>query len=136
MNRDGSAGTIDLEFELDVPMRPRAAADSQSQRPAGQTPHLTRLMALAIKCLAMVESGEVRDYAQLARLGHITRARMSQIMNLANLAPDIQEEILFLPRTLAGRFPLSETTLRKVACQPLWNRQRAAWRKLRQERAC
>jgi len=93
-------------------------------------------MALAIKCHDLVESGEVRDYAELARAGYITRARMSQIMNLVNLAPDIQEEILFLPKVSTGRFPLNETTLRKIACQPLWDRQRAGWRRLRQELPC
>jgi hypothetical protein len=93
-------------------------------------------MALAIKCRDLVESGEIRDYAELARAGYISRARMSQIMNLANLAPDIQEEILFLPKVSAGRFPLTETKLRKIACQPLWDRQRVEWRRLRQECRC
>ena len=37
---------------------------------------------------------EVRDYADVARLGYVTRARVTQIMNLALLAPDIQEELL------------------------------------------
>jgi hypothetical protein len=136
MSHNGFVGTINVEFELDAPMRPHAAVNRQPQPSSGQTPLLTRLMALAIKCLAMVEKGEVRDYAELARIGYITRARMSQIMNLVNLAPDIQEEILFLSKVSTGRFPLNETTLRKIACQPLWDRQRAAWRKLRQERPC
>jgi transposase len=39
----------------------------------------------------------VRDYAELARLGHVTRARMTQIMKLVDLAPDLQEKILFPP---------------------------------------
>jgi len=39
----------------------------------------------------LIRSGEVRDYAALARLGHVSRARISQIMNLLHLAPDIQE---------------------------------------------
>jgi hypothetical protein len=136
MNRSEFAGTIDVEFELDTPLRSCAAVACQLLPSAGCTPHLARLMALAIKCLDLVESGEVRDYAQLARAGYITRARMSQIMNLANLAPDIQEEILFLPKASAGRFPLTETRLRKIACQPLWDRQRIEWRKLRQECRC
>jgi len=135
MNRSEFAGTIDVEFELDTPLRSLAAGAPQSQS-AGCTPHLARLMALAIKCRDLVESGEVRDYAELARAGYITRARMSQIMNLANLAPDIQEEILFLPKASPGRFPLTETKLRKIACQPLWDRQRLEWRKLRQECRC
>jgi hypothetical protein len=37
----------------------------------------------------MIERGEVRDYADLARLGYVTRARLTQIMNLLLLAPDI-----------------------------------------------
>ena len=57
-------------------------------------PRITRLMALAIKFEAMVERGEVRDYADLARLGYVTRARVTQIMNLLNLAPDIQQALL------------------------------------------
>ena len=43
----------------------------------------------------MVDHGEVGDYADLARLGYVTRARVTQIMNLALLAPDLQEELLF-----------------------------------------
>jgi hypothetical protein len=42
----------------------------------------------------MVDRREVRDFADLARLGYVTRARITQIMNMLNLAPDIQEEIL------------------------------------------
>ena len=48
----------------------------------------------------------MKDYAELARLGHVSRALISQIMNLLLLAPDIQEEILFLPKTVAGHDPI------------------------------
>ncbi len=48
----------------------------------------------------LIREGVVTDYAELARLGHVTRARVTQIMNLLHLAPDIQETLLFLP---AGR---------------------------------
>ena len=51
-------------------------------------------MALAIKFQEMVDRGEVRDYADIARLGYVTRARVTQIMNLLNLAPDIQQALL------------------------------------------
>ena len=136
MSRSGIASTIDVEFELDRPVRSCVVTAPTLPGSAGHTPHLTRLMALAIKCRDMVENGEVRDYAELARAGYVSRARMSQIMNLANLAPDIQEEILFLPKASAARFPLTETRLRKIACQPLWDRQRAEWRKLRRECPC
>jgi hypothetical protein len=47
----------------------------------------------------------------LADLGHVTRARVCQIMNLLQLAPDIQEAILFLPRVEGGRDPIKERRL-------------------------
>lgn len=91
-------------------------------------------MALAIKFDCLVRRGEGRDYADLARLGYVTRARITQIMNLLNLAPDIQEEILFLPRTVKGRDPIRERDVRPIAAVPYWNRQRKMWKALLKER--
>lgn len=122
---------IDIEFLLTAPKRhSREGAGPKTTDPSGRVPRLSRLMALAIKCDGLVTRGEARDYADLARVGHVTRARMSQIMNLINLAPDIQEEILFLPKTEAGRAPVTEAAVREIACQPLWKRQRSRWREL------
>jgi len=72
-------------------------------------------------------SGQVADYADIARLGHISRARVTQIMNLLNLAPDIQEAILFLPSVEQGRDPCTEVDLRPICATPDWRRQRALW---------
>ena len=77
-------------------------------------------MALAIKFETMVERGEVRDYADLARLGYVTRARLTQIMNLLLLAPDIQFRIL---HAVMGDVP-GERLLRRVVSQVLWSQQR------------
>lgn len=55
-------------------------------------------MALALRFEGYVRGGGVSDYAGVARLGHVSRARISQIMSLPHLAPDIQEALLFLPR--------------------------------------
>ena len=96
----------------------------------GRVPRIARLMALALRFQRLVESGEVRDYAELARLGHVTRARMTQIMNLLNLAPDIQEEILFLPPVDCGRDPIRELQLRPITLVPDWRKQRQMWREL------
>ena len=123
---------IEIEFEIEFPKR---RLEELPARPVGSIPRLSRLMALAIKCEAEVARGEASDFAGLARAGHVTRARMSQIMNLVNLAPDIQEEILFLPRTLEGRAPVTEAAVRKIACEPLWKRQRARWRDLLEDRS-
>jgi hypothetical protein len=44
---------------------------------------LARLMALALRFEKLVQSGEIKDCAHLARLGRVSRARISQIMTLA-----------------------------------------------------
>src|SRR5215207_5072455 len=77
-----------------------------------RVPRVARLMALAIRFEGLVRDGTVTDYAELARLGHVTRARMSQIMDLLNLAPDIQEALLCLPKISIGEAPVEERQLR------------------------
>ncbi len=99
--------------------------------PPGNVPRVSRLMALAIRFEELIRFGEVVDYADIARLGHVTRARVTQIMNMLNLAPDIQEEILFLPRTVSGRDPITERDIRAIVAEMDWNKQRKAWRRFR-----
>lgn len=64
--------------------------------PPDPIPRIARLMALAIHFDGLIRQGIVRDYADLARLGGVSRARITQIMNLLNLPPWKQEELLFL----------------------------------------
>lgn len=96
----------------------------------GRVPRISRLMALAIRLQGLITNGDVSDYAELARLGHVTRARMTQIMNLLNLAPDIQEAILFLPLTIQGHHPIKEWQVRPIAAECSWQKQRSAWGRL------
>jgi hypothetical protein len=96
----------------------------------GRVPRISRLMALAIRFNWLVQAGEVADYAELARLGHVTRARVTQIMNLLMLAPDIQEELLFLPRIEEGRDRLHIKLLLPIAVTADWRKQRRMWREL------
>ena len=84
------------------------------------------LLALAHRFDAMVASGTVKDYAEVARLGHVTRARVTQIMNLLNLAPEIQEHLLWLPSE-RGR-DVTERHLRRIAAEVRWDRQRDLFR--------
>ena len=98
--------------------------------PEGSVPRVSRLMALAIKMDGLVQSGAVSGQADLAVLGHVTRARVTQILNLTMLAPDIQEALLFLPRVRRGRDPIRETHLRAIAALPDWKRQRQKWTQL------
>jgi hypothetical protein len=80
-------------------------------------------MALAIHFDGLIQSGAVENYAELARLGNVTRARMTQIMNLLMLAPAIQEELLFLPRVEEGRGEVCLRDLQRVAAELVWESQ-------------
>jgi hypothetical protein len=106
----------------------RGVEEAETVIPAGRLPRVTRLMALAIRFDDLIQRCEVRDYAEIARLGHITRARVTQIMNLLHLAPDIQSQILELDARSAGRDAISERSLRAVASYIDWRTQRRAWR--------
>jgi hypothetical protein len=86
-------------------------------QPVGRVPRVTRLMSLAIKFDGYMRDGLVTDYAELARLGHVTRARITQVMDFNLLAPDIQEAILDLPRTARGRDPIRERHLRPIVAE-------------------
>ncbi|MBU1698530.1 MAG: hypothetical protein KJ970_11055 [Candidatus Eisenbacteria bacterium] len=100
----------------------------------GRVPRISRLMALAIRYDDLIRQGIVKDYADLARLGGVSRARISQIMDLLNLASELQEAILFLPRTTKGCDSIRERNVRPIAAIPLWSRHREMWEKLTAER--
>ena len=97
----------------------------------GSVPRVARLMALAIHIEDLVHQGAVADYAEVARLAHVSRAHITQIMNLLHLAPDIQEEILFLPRVDSGCDQIRERNLRPVATVLDWRKQRRMWVELK-----
>ena len=95
--------------------------------PYGRIPRLSRLMALAIKFDQMLASGAVLDQAELAELGHVSRSRVTQVMNLLHLAPDLQEQILFLPYIQSGDDLITEHDVRPVAALLKWTAQRRLW---------
>ena len=96
----------------------------------GRVPRIAKLLALAHKFERLVQEGMVADYATLARLGQVSRARITQIMNLLHFAPDIQEDILFLPHTAHGREPIQLRRLQTIAQVLDWSQQRVLWRQL------
>ena len=110
--------------------RERAAYASESFEPVappGRVPRVARLMALAIRFDSLVRGGSVSTQAELAAVGHVTRARVTQIMNLLHLAPEIQEALLHLPLVRSGRDPVTEHDLRAIAAEVHWDRQRCLW---------
>ena len=109
-----------------APKKLAPAAESGLKR--GRFPRITQVLAMALQFQEMIGKGEIRRHADLARLACVSRERISQMMVLTWLAPDIQEAILRLPQMPGGRFPVSEGALRKVARLALWEDQRARWK--------
>jgi len=99
----------------------------------GKIPRISRLMALAIRYDKLIREGKLKDFAQLAKLGQVSRARVSQISNLLNLAPDIQEELLFLGRTVSGKDTITERHMRPILSNLSWNEQRKMWKELKEQ---
>ena len=81
-------------------------------------------MALALRVDELIRRRVLRDYTDLAMLGKISKARATQLMNLLNLAPDLQECLLFLPPVTAWRDPITERHLRPITRMVDWQEQR------------
>lgn len=124
--------TKDIHFQSMKRGRKELREGTEESMPTlGKVPRLSRLLALALHMEDLCRRGEVADFAELARLTMVTRARMTQIMSLLLLAPDIQEEILYLPRTAGGRDQVREKAIRPIAAVPDWRKQRVMWREVR-----
>lgn len=121
--------TIERPMTFAAPRRQvssRRSTDATPSAPLARTPRVARLLALAHRIDDLVQRGHVAGYATVANVGGVTRARVSQITALLNLAPDIQEAILALP----GDTAISEHDLRPIAAEIDWRRQRRMWKAL------
>jgi hypothetical protein len=123
----------EIRYKLDFGARGRESKNLSSDRQppdreaaSRSIPRIARLMALAIRFEGQLRNQTIRDYAELARLGQVSRARMTQIMRLLNLAPDIQEQILFLPLVRG----LNERNLRTIVSRVDWHEQRRLFQKI------
>ena len=95
----------------------------------GRTPRIAKLMALAIRFEGLIADGTVSDYSQLAELAQVSRARITQIMNLNLLSPDLQETVLFFPKIEGGRDKLTLAYLQTIALESNWGKQRKNWKR-------
>ncbi len=119
--------TYELDFGTGKPGAMNRKLSSDRNSPAGcAVSRIARLLALALRFERLLREQTMQDYAELARLGGVTRARMTQIMKLLDLAPDIQERLLFLP-PLKG---LNERCLRGVVRCIDWNEQRRVFQQI------
>jgi hypothetical protein len=127
---------MEMSYEVHFVRRDRGRVDlvegvAPVVAPRARVPaRIARLVALAHYVEGLVRAGTVRDYADVASLAGITRARMSQITSLLNLAPDIQAELLEMVKPERGREITGETQLRLVVRELDWNIQRKMFRAL------
>lgn len=120
---------LEIQFQL----RATQAADDGQRPSVGRIPQITRVLALAVHLDEMIRRGDAQDFADIGRLSGLCRERVSQIMRLNYLAPDIQVELLYLPPIPSGRYPISETSIRKIANLLSWKAQRKAWQDLKRQ---
>lgn len=123
--------TTQVHFQKGRRSRKTLEQGPTPERRLGRLPRVTKIMALAIRFEGLIRDGVVANPAELARLGQVTRSRMSQILLLLNLAADIQEAVLHLPRVTSGTDPLFERDLRRIAAVADWGKQRKLWAKLK-----
>ena len=94
----------------------KGEAKVEIERPKA-IPRVAKLMALAIKLDDMIRQGLVKDHAEIARLGQVSRARVSQVMGLLNLAAGIQEA------ALCNSNGITERQLRSACSVNCWKQQ-------------
>jgi len=88
------------------------------------------LLILAEKFERLVRTGSVRNFAEIAELASVSRARISQVMGLRRLPADIQQELRGLPQSADGRDLVMEQELRPLLRAREPSRQRELWKEL------
>lgn len=109
---------VGVRFSTEPPPSPPASV----RRPS----RVARVLAFAHRIEAAIARGEYRDRADASRQLGFARARLTQLMDLMLLAPDIQERILF-SEAVDGVEPMTERGLRTVLCSGSWAAQRGRW---------
>ncbi len=103
---------------------------AESAIPTGRLARVTCLMAMAIHFDQLIAEGAIEDFSEIARLESVSRARVTQILNLRLLAPDIQDALLRLPRITSGHDRFNFREIQSIAIESDWKVQRRMWRQL------
>lgn len=112
-------GHLERRSRSPVVLQTQTPTPGPSRRPA----RIAKMIALAHHIQTGIDRGELGDRASVARALKLTRARVTQLLDLLLLAPDIQAKLLEL-EAVDGVEPLAERRLRCLARQPRWDLQR------------
>ena len=123
-----TAGTLVYEGQLFRRRAGRRVAFDDTPPPPPPEPvvrpaRVACMLALAHRLEAGIDAGEYMDRADIARQLGITRARVTQLLDLTLLAPEIQETVLEL-EAVDGREPIAERELRPIIRWVAWGDQR------------
>ena len=125
-----TAGLLTLRARLEPTRATLVAPGAQQRDPIRRPARVAQMLALAHRIEREIASGVVADRGEAAaRLG-LTAPRVSQLCDLLVLAPDIQEQILFL-ESVDGVEPLTERALRPLTKEPRWDVQRGFFARCR-----
>ena len=132
-------GMVTIECDVHIDRRGKGGRKAIVPGPVpatepGRLPRVARWMALAIHCDGLLRDGVIASYRDLAELGNVSRPRVTQVMNLLYLAPDIQAALLDLPRTASARDPVLLRDLQPIAATLDWRKQRKMWKEMRKSR--
>lgn len=118
-----------LQFEFDVPIACLKHVCVKKGRDEIQgEPRLRQSLMLAYQIEQIVADGQVKDFTQAAKWLNMTKARLSQIMGLVNLAPAIQEEIILTDSPKIRK--ISAQQILDITVEPDWNQQILLWKTL------
>jgi hypothetical protein len=112
-----------FSYTLPPARRPGVRRSFEEQQACGRVPRVSRLMALALRFQDLLSQGSVRNHAQLAELGRVSRVRVSQILMLTNLAPRFNRPCSCFAKTMRARNRITERSLRGIAKLVDWDAQ-------------
>ena len=113
----------EVHFQRDRRARKVVRSGPPPEKAPDALPRIARLLTLAHKWEGMVRRAEAKDYTEIARRMGLTKVRVSQVLGLTLLAPDLQDRLLLAPGEAHAR-PIPEHRLRDVSGEPRWTAQR------------
>ena len=116
-----------LEFKVDL-KRVRHCERLTKAQEVQKEPHLRRSLILAYDIQTLLRSGKAASLTQVGKWLNMTHSRISQLMTLLLLAPDIQEEIVF---DKTGKVNgLTERHIRLIPVEADWQKQQELWQQV------
>jgi hypothetical protein len=116
-----------MRFEFEIHLKPIQQIGKKTA--PKKEPSLRFCLVLAHQIQELFDQGKVKSLSEAAVLLNMCNARISQVLNLVSLAPEIQKEIL-IPNIEATE-KITEFHIRCIAMEPKWGKQIETWTKIK-----